>query len=157
MIFVILGITILIISFFIALASLIREQDKTEGSSNEEVLSGSKEREVPKKENLLITHSPPQKVPREEVLIFGQELNTPTTAETVPYPWQQDLQGNQGEISSPDREKIDKIRADIANLTARKKLQDQRVMILPEVSGEVQEEDLDRKLSGEFSLDRYRS
>lgn len=156
MIFVILGISILIISFFVALASLIREQDKIEGSSNEEVLSGSKEREAPKKENLPIAHKPSPKVPGEKVVILGQESNAPTTAETVPYPWQQDLQGNQGEISSPDREKIDKIRADIANLTARKKLQDQSGMILSEVSDEVQEEDLDRKLSGEFSLDRYR-
>lgn len=156
MIFVVLGVIILIVSFFIALVSLIREQDKIESLPNEVDLSVREDGEAVKEDNLPIVHEPPKKVPSEKAMKVDQESKAPTTTEAVPYPWQQDLQGGQIVFSLKDKEKIDKIRTDIANLTIRKKLQDQSRMILPDISGEVQEEDLDKKLSGEFSLDRYR-
>ncbi len=138
MIFVILGIIILIVSFFVALVSLIREQEKIEDLADKENLSGSKESMAMNRSGSLPKAQPIDSSPwvgeKEKV---ETKTALPSTTEEVPLPWQEE-------------QEIERIRASINRLKSARgqKVSKREIEEVTQASQEIPR----RKLEGEFSL-----
>jgi len=141
MIFVILGIIILIVSFFVALASLIREQNRVQDFTDNEKLPERRETIPIKKDNF------GSRIVKNTDSIHQDKAIPPSTIDEVPLPWKDDVEGQAG-LNEEEKE-IQRIRADLKKLTGKVESKD-----WTDTSNEVKEIHIEpkKRLSGEFSL-----
>ena len=153
MIFVIIGVVILVASFFIALASLIREQDKVEQSpSIDNVTVNNKPKII---NGDLNSFSANAKSGDEDV---GDKLNVGTsrsikksnTADTVPLPWDIDEKGDEQVKNDEDFEEIERIKASLRMLTGKEVSED--INEKNDKENKTKVESSGKIISGEFSL-----
>ncbi|OGY24395.1 MAG: hypothetical protein A2126_04920 [Candidatus Woykebacteria bacterium GWB1_45_5] len=156
MIFVILGIVVLVASFLIALVSLIREQGKL-----------VEEAKRSKAEDTFIADSPnandkavPQ--PGAGVVLDKHGATTTTTDAGKPainrplFPWEEGKYQAAGNVTDADREKVEALRAQLAELKSRVAVKSQKEDKVEVPVVKPKEEARDYKgqqgLSGEISI-----
>lgn len=154
MIFVILGIVVLVASFLIALVSLIREQGKL-----------VEEAKRSKAEDTFIADSP--KVNNKAVSQPGTgvvlDKHGDTAAANKPainrplFPWEEGKYQAAGNVTDADREKVEVLRAQLAELKSRvavKSQKEDKVEVLPVVKPKEEARDYkgQQGLSGEISI-----
>lgn len=154
MIFVVFGIIVLIVSFVIALASLIREQNKLDSLLDKKELS--KSRKTEEFESGIEKLAQRRNLRQQEELAEEIHEKEENSARGGRFSWDNifdvNAEGNGKNLSH--EQEIERIMASLAKITSEKKSEIQNKKQPWEIS---QEQDGSRKkLSGEFSLDEFR-
>ena len=146
MIFVIIGVIILVVSFIIALQSLVKEQNKFQSLPDREKHSGIKEAEgrdkqqhfEPKKNDGPVTIQP---------LVQDEDKRSASGRE--PFPWDKEFGAENIKKPESEEEKIERLKSQLEQIKATKGL-----TILPKQEEGQKEEihETNSGLSGEISL-----
>lgn len=175
MIFVILGICVLVASFLIALVSLVREQGKLiEEAKRDEEENTPISNKLKVKEKVVLQKAEPVVGEVLESKPAVVDAGTPAINRPL-FPWEEGKYQSAGNITDADREKVEMLRAQLAELKSRvvtktpARDETQEIMVKP--GGEQEQEpgppqaqpqnqNLDQKkdqvqqnLSGEISID----
>ncbi len=119
MIFVILGISVLVASFLIALVSLIREQSKLVNEAKQDEAESNHTMKGPKAKKKAVLGQVGAGagvvLNKQEVAVSGAKpaINRPL------FPWEEGKYQAAGDISDADREKVEMLRAQLAELKSR--------------------------------------
>lgn len=116
MIFVILGICVLVASFLIALVSLIREQNKLVDEVKRNEVESTSEQKIKKKTDSGQVKS------GAGVVLSQQGVVVPDTKPAINrplFPWEEGKYKAAGEVTDTDREKVEILRAQLAELKSR--------------------------------------
>src|SRR3989344_5288620 len=120
MIFVILGICVLVVSFIAALASLVREQGNLSQKPGEEEAENAPKAKGIKTTKVDVTNK-----------LSGQDSNPILPASGKPqinrplFPWEEEQFSKHKDMLEADRKKVEALRAQLAELKARAQNRDQ--------------------------------
>src|SRR3989344_3065171 len=117
MIFVIIGIIILVISFIIALQSLVKEQKKAQSLEDKEELSGEKDADS-KQEKKVKSDFESLSGQTQEPRISQEEGRVLTGRE--PFPWEKDFGANVLNKTENDQDEIERLKSQLAQIKAAK-------------------------------------
>ena len=119
MIFVIIGIIILVVSFIIALKSLVKEQKKAQSLEGNEEFPGEKDVDATDKQEQKVK-SDIESVPAQtqEPRISEEEGRVPTGRE--PFPWEKDFGANVLNKTENDQDEIERLKSQLAQIKAAK-------------------------------------
>ena len=117
MIFVIIGIIILVVSFIIALQSLVKEQNKAQTLEDNEELSGEKD-----------VDSKLEKKEKSDIESVSGQTQLPTVSEEEkrlsidrePFPWEKDFGAHVTKKTENDQDEIERLKSQLAQIKAAK-------------------------------------
>ena len=118
MIFVIIGIIILVVSFIIALQSLLKEQRKAPTLEDNEALSGEKDADVTDKQQQKIKSDIASVSGQTQPRISQEEGRALTDRE--PFFWEKDFGVNVLNKTGNDQDEIERLKSQLAQITAAK-------------------------------------
>ncbi len=118
MIFVIIGIIILVVSFIIALKSLVKEQNKAQTLEDNEALSGEKDADVTDKQEQKVKSDITSVSGQTQPRISEEERKVPTGRE--PFPWEKDFGANVLKKTGNEQDEIERLKSQLAQMKAAK-------------------------------------
>lgn len=151
MIFVILGISVLVASFLIALVSLIREQSKLVNEAKQDrtesthVKGPGAQKKAPLEQVGVGTSAV---LDKQDVVVSSAKpaINRPL------FPWEEGKYQAIGDISDADREKVEMLRAQLAELKSRVATKSSNEDKAEVIVARPKENQAQQKLSGEISI-----
>jgi hypothetical protein len=151
MIFVILGISVLVASFLIALVSLIREQSKLIDEVKRDEVESDHATSGPKARKKAVSGQVglgAGEVLNKHVAVYGAKpaINRPL------FPWEEGKYQAAGNISDSDREKVEILRVQLAELKSRVATKSSNEDKAEVFVAKPKEDKMQQKLSGEISI-----